>query len=145
MMNEEKWRETLPRKIIGAKCIVRTRDGKVLLVKPNYRDYWHIPGGGVDAGEAPIDAAIRELKEETGLVVAKDRVRLVDVFHRPNDDLGIIYEYTDFVDENSTITIQPDEIEAYEFVPAEKAAEYFSGGMKKWWIDQYLSDKQDSK
>lgn len=140
-MNEEKWRETLPRKIIGAKCIVRTRDGKILLVKPSYRDYWHIPGGGVDAGEAPLDTAVRELEEETGLVVAKDRVALVDVFHRPTDDLTIIYECLDAMDDDVAVKIPDGEIEAYEFVPAEKAGEYFSGGMKKWWNDRYFSDK----
>lgn len=40
----------------------------------NYRDAWQMPQGGVDKGEAPRDAALRELWEETGVDPA-----LVDV------------------------------------------------------------------
>ena len=38
---------------------------------------WNLPGGGVDPGESPVDAVVREVAEETGQVV--DTVRLVDV------------------------------------------------------------------
>ncbi len=38
---------------------------------------WNLPGGGIDPGEAPVDAVVREVAEETGQVV--DEVRLVDV------------------------------------------------------------------
>ncbi|MDJ0277069.1 RNA pyrophosphohydrolase [Sphingomonas sp. 2R-10] len=36
---------------------------------------WQMPQGGIDPGEAPIDAAVRELREETG--VQADKVRLI--------------------------------------------------------------------
>jgi 8-oxo-dGTP diphosphatase len=38
---------------------------------------WNLPGGGIDPGESPVDAVVREVAEETGQVV--DDVRLVDV------------------------------------------------------------------
>ena len=38
---------------------------------------WNLPGGGLDPGESPTEAVVREVAEETGQVV--DRVRLVDV------------------------------------------------------------------
>ncbi|MBN1169771.1 NUDIX hydrolase [Candidatus Micrarchaeota archaeon] len=39
--------------------------GRVLLLKRG--DFWEFPGGGVEWGEDPLKAAIRETKEETGL------------------------------------------------------------------------------
>jgi 8-oxo-dGTP pyrophosphatase MutT (NUDIX family) len=35
---------------------------------------WLTPGGGIDEGESALDAAVRELREETGLVVAPDKL-----------------------------------------------------------------------
>jgi len=43
-------------------------NGKVLLIFHSHIKRWLQPGGHIDAGETPIDAAIREVYEETGLV-----------------------------------------------------------------------------
>lgn len=51
------------------------RDGKLLLTRMHKA--FHLPGGGLDMTEAPEEAAIREVKEETGYIVANPR--LVDV------------------------------------------------------------------
>lgn len=54
---------------VGSAVIVE-KDGKFLLGKrnkKNYHGYWVIPGGGVRWGETIKQAAIREIKEETGL------------------------------------------------------------------------------
>jgi 8-oxo-dGTP pyrophosphatase MutT (NUDIX family) len=44
------------------------KDGAVLLIFHPYIKSWLQPGGHVDDGESPVDAAIREVYEETGLV-----------------------------------------------------------------------------
>lgn len=44
------------------------RDGKVLLIFHPYIKRWFQPGGHIDGGEHPIDAAIREVYEETGYI-----------------------------------------------------------------------------
>lgn len=51
------------------------KDKKVLLLK-QYNGY-DLPGGGIDLGETPAEAVIREVKEESGLTVASPR--LIDV------------------------------------------------------------------
>jgi hypothetical protein len=54
---------SLPKHIAGAGAIFHDPDGKVLLVKPSYRDTWEIPGGGLERGEYPFQAAAREVRE----------------------------------------------------------------------------------
>lgn len=48
-------------------------DDKILLVKE--RGGYHLPGGGINLGETPENAVVREVKEETGMII--DNVRLV--------------------------------------------------------------------
>lgn len=42
-------------------------DGKILLTKQH--NAFHLPGGGVEIGEMPEEAVVRETKEETGIIV----------------------------------------------------------------------------
>lgn len=56
-----------------AKLIIAHND-KLLLLKPLNRDKYSLIGGNVDKGEDPIDAVIREAKEEAGLKLKKKQV-----------------------------------------------------------------------
>ena len=61
------WHASLPGVIVSAAGIIRDQAGSVLLVKPNYRDHWSLPGGICEFGEAPHDGCAREVAEEIGL------------------------------------------------------------------------------
>src|SRR5262245_21532861 len=63
-----------PRPALTADVAVASRDARprVLLIrrkKPPFAGRWALPGGFVDEDERPADAAVRELKEETGIEV----------------------------------------------------------------------------
>lgn len=45
------------------------REGKVLACQRKTSDLWGYPGGKIDAGESPLEAVIREVHEETGIVL----------------------------------------------------------------------------
>lgn len=55
-----------------AVALLVVNEGKILFVQRTnepYRGLWSLPAGFVDAGEDPVDAAVRECREETGLEV----------------------------------------------------------------------------
>ena len=58
---------------LGVKTVIVDGDGRVLLIQRSDKSTrphgWDLPGGGVDRGEDPRDAAVREVGEETSLKV----------------------------------------------------------------------------
>jgi 8-oxo-dGTP pyrophosphatase MutT (NUDIX family) len=52
---------------LTAAARVRDSDGRIALVRNRWSDGWILPGGGVEPGEDPAEAASREVREETGL------------------------------------------------------------------------------
>ena len=58
------------------------RDGRVAMVYSTKYGYYKFPGGGIEAGESPVDAMIRETREETGLRVLPETVKAYGMVHR---------------------------------------------------------------
>ena len=58
------------------------RNGKVAMIHSRQYDYYKFPGGGIEKGESPIEAMIRETREEAGLVVVPDSIREYGYVHR---------------------------------------------------------------
>lgn len=72
------WYDNLPAFYAAAAGFITDPAGKVLLVKPTYRDHWAFPGGYVDEGEYPHQACAREIREELGVAVGVGDLLVVD-------------------------------------------------------------------
>ena len=66
----------LPPLLVSAVALVRDR--RVLMVTARGRDVYYMPGGKIDAGESPAEAAAREAREEVALEL--DPAGLTELF-----------------------------------------------------------------
>src|SRR3981081_3319606 len=69
--------QVVQRTRVGA-YVVCVQDDALLLVRFSGSERWSVPGGGLDHGERPEDAAVREVDEETGLEIVLGAVLGVD-------------------------------------------------------------------
>lgn len=100
--------------------------GRVLLVQPTYKDYWDIPGGYVETGETPAQAAAREVREELGIEAAVGPLLVADWAPHPaeGDKLLLIFDGdTLSAEQIGAIRLQADELASYAFYgPTEATA-----------------------
>ncbi|MFD9075816.1 NUDIX domain-containing protein [Streptomyces lasiicapitis] len=127
----------LPRVLAGAASVIRDRAGRVLLVQPNYREGWALPGGTVesDEGESPRQGARRETVEEIGLDVAPGGLLAVDwvpgTASRP-PLVAFLYDGGVLADDRfEEIRLQEDELLAWRLATREELPEYLSAPLAR--------------
>ena len=54
---------------LAVRAAILDREDRVFLVRHTYTAGWHLPGGGVEAGETALEALKRECREEAGIEV----------------------------------------------------------------------------
>ncbi|WP_284529504.1 NUDIX domain-containing protein [Microbacterium sp. T2.11-28] len=85
-----------PLPLVGVTAVV-FRDEKVLLGRRADNGAWQCVSGIVDPGEEPADAAVREVREEAGIVVRATRLALVQQLPRTTYANGDQVDYLDLV------------------------------------------------
>ncbi|WP_055475833.1 NUDIX hydrolase [Gordonia sp. HS-NH1] len=108
-------------RIVAVGALITDEDGRILLIlrrnEPS-AGHWSLPGGKVEPGESLRQAVIREVEEETGLVVEVGEPAIqLDI---PVGD-GRVYEVHDFRAEIRSGELCPgdDAADAAYFTPAE--------------------------
>lgn len=121
---------TLPRKRMGAAALFSDDAGRALVVEPTYKDYWEIPGGGVEADESPYTAVVRELKEELGLSVQPGRLLVTDwVPPRPGRTEGLMLVFDGGIltpEQTEQIRLPDEELRSWAWCTEQEAGERLS-------------------
>ncbi|MET8808046.1 NUDIX hydrolase [Streptomyces sp. NPDC004546] len=125
---------SLPRVLAGAAVLFRDAEGRVLLVEPNYREGWALPGGTIesDDGETPRQGARRETLEEIGLDREPGRLLAVDWVHGVGRPPLVAYLYDGGVlteAELKAIRLQEEELLSWRLVPREEIADHLPGAL----------------
>lgn len=77
-----RWWRLAKVKLNGCRIFAFDEAGRVLLIRHSYGSgNWMLPGGGIDRGEEPLAAALRELQEECGCIL--DQPQLFAVIEEP--------------------------------------------------------------
>lgn len=108
---------------VGA--VIKDGCGRLLLIRRGHepgKGLWSVPGGRVEAGESDAEALVREVREETGLIVAPGR--LIGSVRRPAGGAGGELDIRDFAATVTGGTLLPgdDADDAVWAGPAELAS-----------------------
>lgn len=97
---------------------------------------WETVHGRIEVGESPEQAAVREVREETGLAVARLYNVTVQPFylHR-SSTVQLAVVFAAFVDEPANVTLG-DEHQRYEWLDAAAARERFAWPREKVALDE---------
>lgn len=121
-----------------ARILLRDTIGRVLLFEDSDpgipgSHWWITPGGGVDPGETDVEAAVRELAEETGARVAAPEVRGPVAVRR------VVHGYTDVVidqvDAFFAVTVPPFDVDDAGHTEEER----LTMTQHRWWTVQQLA------
>ncbi len=156
--DDRSYYKNLPRKRMAAGVLLFNEKNELLIVKPNYRDYWLLPGGIVEENESPRAAAIRELKEEIGLDIDADRLEFAAVDYSRIDKVDYNYkdsgeyEGVQFVFDGGLLSkemvgkiiLQKEELEEYKFAPIEEALSLLNAYLSKR-VSMAMAGLKDAK
>ncbi|MGD0375333.1 MAG: NUDIX hydrolase [Streptosporangiaceae bacterium] len=125
-IDPDDWFSGLPGVVVAAGALITDPAGRPLLVKPNYRDHWTLPGGICEHGEPPHEGCAREVAEEIGLQLIPGPLVAIDwsqPFGRQQRPIMHLIFDGGTLDGGDGIVLQQEELEDFRFTdPAELAS-----------------------
>lgn len=125
MQTKDDYLNSLPKKRCGSGAIILNEEGKIMMLKTTYSDFYEIPGGVVEQNESPIECCKREIFEEIGLDLKIEKLLVLEYQKQEFDDSFM------FLFDGGTLTntqiqnikLQEKEIECFGFYSLEEIKE----------------------
>lgn len=115
---------------LGVRGMVLDGEGRVFLIRHTYADGWHLPGGGVEAGETLIEALARELREEGNIELTGRPVLHGVFFHAVYSVRDHVAVYVVRKFRQSSKPVPNHEISAHGFFPLDALPEGTTAGTR---------------
>jgi 8-oxo-dGTP diphosphatase len=132
-LDHDVWFGQLPGVVVAAAGLITDAAGQVLMVKPNYRDHWTMPGGICELGEPPHLGCAREVAEEVGLDRAAGPLLAVDWSQPFGADARPILHFVfdcGTLAADTPIVLQQEELDDYQLVAPDRLDSYTPGFMR---------------
>ena len=97
--------------IVG--CFLQSGDEILILHRQNhkmYGNFWAVPGGKMDRGETPLEAAMREVREETGYDLSDKPLKYLKKVYIETDKIDFVYHMLHCPISKSVINLRFDSI-----------------------------------
>jgi 8-oxo-dGTP diphosphatase len=121
------WYASLATMYGSAAAVITSTTGDVLLVKPNYREGWNLPGGSLEDGEPPREGCAREVREEIGLDLPIGPLLCVSWIAPAGDRrrplVAFLFDGGELAD-FSGIVLQESELDEFRLVPPSALGDY---------------------
>ena len=132
MLPKKEYLKSMSIKMSSSFGLLKNKEGKVLIVKPSYKENWMPVGGSVDLNEHPAVACKREFKEEVNLDVSVGE--LIQVSSRIVEEDGERFDLFTFLflvecDDLSVLKVDGDEIIDYKWCELDEVSKY----LRKSW------------
>jgi ADP-ribose pyrophosphatase YjhB (NUDIX family) len=119
---------------VAAGALFTDEAGRILLVRPTYKQHWDIPGGYVEPGESPRAACIREIGEELGQPLPIGGLLVVDwaPAEGEGDKLLFVFEGGHVTpDQRERISFRDGELSEWRFVADDELDTYVPGRLSR--------------
>ena len=128
-IDHDTWFAQLPGVVLAAGALITDPAGQILVVKPNYRDHWTLPGGICEHGEPPHLGCAREVAEELGLGLPIGALLAIDWSQPYGQDARPIMHFVfdgGTLSSGDGIVLQAEELDEFRFIPAGEVTGYLA-------------------
>ena len=129
----ENFLASIDRRIASAAAWLETPDGKLVILRSDYKRYWSLPGGIIDADETPLEAVQREVGEEISIDLPLEAFQFRMVVSRVSTEHGLSYQFifaaTITAEQLAAISPQASEIDEWAVVTRDELA---AGGERRY-------------